>query len=342
MLARRVAVEHANDGLGEAREGLHVVERERRAKRRHGVGEAGLVHGDDVHVALAHDGIALGGDALLGVVEGEEVLRLVEHARLARVQVLGLGIAHDAAAKADAAALLVVDGEHDAVEELVAQTPPAVAREVGRDELVAREAALLELTAQRHRRVRVAEAPAGADARAEPARGEVATRLVGPGAAPAHEAQREGLLGRLERVDDAGALGPAPLGGPALVDVDVGALGEEAHGVEEVEPLALHNVVEDVAAGMAAEAVPEACRRRDVKARILLVVEGAAAPKVVAATRAQHHRLAHERHDVGRLADALLVLVADHGYASRETDAAPCAAASGAAASPSETSPAPR
>ena len=74
VLAGSVAVEHADDRLGEARERADVLERKRGAEGGDRVGEARLVHGDDVHVALGDDGVAARGDALLGVVEGEHVL----------------------------------------------------------------------------------------------------------------------------------------------------------------------------------------------------------------------------------------------------------------------------
>ena len=47
-----VAVEAEDDRVGEADELLHVLGRARGAERRHGVLEAGLGEGDDVHVAL--------------------------------------------------------------------------------------------------------------------------------------------------------------------------------------------------------------------------------------------------------------------------------------------------
>ena len=140
-----------------------MVERQRRPQRRHGVGEASLVHRDDVHVSLGHDGVSLRRDALLGIVERDQVLALVEHARLARVEVLGLSVPHDAPTKADAAALLVMDGKHHAVVELVTHPPRATRDEVGRLELLPREAGGRELTHERDAGVGKAEVPARAD-----------------------------------------------------------------------------------------------------------------------------------------------------------------------------------
>ena len=203
-----------------------------------------------------------------------------------------------------------MDGEHHAVEEAVAKAAAAGDAEVGRLELGAGEAHLLELTHHRDARagVGVAEVPTRADVGVEAARLEVGARRGRAFALAAHEARGIGLLGGLERVDDTGALGAAGAVGRPLLDVDVGAFRQVANRVEEVEPLALHDVVEDVAARVAAEAVPQAGRGRHVERRALLLMEGAAAPEVVAA-RAQDDRLGDEVDDVGRLADALLVLV---------------------------------
>ena len=284
---------------------------ERGAQCRHRVGKARLVHRDDVHIALGHDGETARSNALLRIIEGEHVLGLVEHARLACIEVLGLGIPHHAAAKADAAALFVVDGKHHAVEEAVSKAATARDAEVSGLELASREARLLELAHDGHGRVGITEMPARADVRVEPTAREVGTRGGGAVTPPAHEAGRERGLGSLERVDHASTLGPAPRRPLTLFDVDVGSLRKEANGIEEVEALALHDVVEHVATRMAPEAVPQTRRRRHVKRRALLVVKRAATPEVTAAL-SKNNGLRDEVDDVGRLADALLVLLGNH------------------------------
>ena len=80
---------------------------EGRAERGHDVADPGLVAGDGVGVALDDDGLALGDDMLLRPVEAVEVALLVEERGLGGVEVLGLAVAHHAAAEADAAAALV-------------------------------------------------------------------------------------------------------------------------------------------------------------------------------------------------------------------------------------------
>ena len=142
-LARGVTVEHARDAmLALALHQLDVVQPERRAQRGHRVGEARLVHGNDVGVALADCCVARGRHGLLGAVVGKEVLALVEDGRVARVDVLGhvLLLAHDAPAEGDGAPQLVVDGKHHALVEAVGGAAAAVLGKVGRHQLSRREA----------------------------------------------------------------------------------------------------------------------------------------------------------------------------------------------------------
>ena len=141
-------------------------------------------------------------------------------------------------------------------------------------------------------------------------------RLVGAGAPAAHEPTRVSGLGGLEHVDDARALG-ASVGAARVLDVDVRTLGKVANRVTKLEALALHDVIEHVTTGVAPEAIPKAGLGTHVKRRALLVVEGTAAPEVIATALAQHDRLAHELDDVGDLANALLVLLADHAILLR-------------------------
>ena len=140
-----------------------------------------------------------------------------------------------------------MDGKHHAVKEAVSKAATARDAEVSGLEFASRKARLLELAHDGHGRVGIAEMPARADVRVEPTTREVGTRGGGAVTPPAHEAGGEGSLGSLERIDDARALGPAPRRPLTLFDVDVSSLREEANGVEEVEALALHDVVEHVA-----------------------------------------------------------------------------------------------
>ena len=78
-----------------------MIERERRTERGNDVGEARLVHGDDIGVTLTDDGLPRCDHGVLRTVEREEVLPLVEDGRLLGVEVLGLGIGEHATAKAD-------------------------------------------------------------------------------------------------------------------------------------------------------------------------------------------------------------------------------------------------
>ncbi len=162
----------------------------------------------------------------------------------------------------------------------------------------------------------VAEAPPPAHGRAHAAAGAVGAGGVLGLAADAQELVGVEVLGRLE-AEVQPVPGRTPPGLARLVELDARTVGQVPDGVREVESLALLDVVEDVTALAATEAVPEAGVRLDVKRRRLLVVEGAAAPEVPRRALAQLDGLPHQGHEIGGLAHALALVVADHAPPSR-------------------------
>ena len=313
-LTSLVAVKHADD----ARDALalhepDVIYAEGRPQRRHRIGEAGLVHGDDVGVALADDGRPGCRHGLLGAVVGKEVLALVEDRGVTGVEVLGrvVGRTQDAAAKGDGPALLVVDGEHRPVVEPVGKAPRALHGKVGGDELLGAKALPAQVRDERAASRRVAKVPATAHVRAKAAPGKVCARGGRSLAATTHEHGVVVVVCQRQGLDQAVLARPAGRP-PVLGKLDARAICQVANGVRKREVLALHHVLEDVAALAArAKAMPQARCRVHLERGGLLVVEGAASPELAAAL-AQLDRLAHQLHDVGGLADPLLVLVADH------------------------------
>ena len=156
--------------------------------------------------------------------------------------------------------------------------------------------------------------PATADGRAEAAPRQVTTGGARPLPPVSHEGEGVVVPCRRDALDE--AVSPrSTTGTPLLRKFDPRPIRQVADGVGEVEALAPHHVGEDVTTGTAAEALPEAGRGYDVKRRALLVMEGAAAPKVMAALP-ELDRLANELEEVGRLADLLLVLARDHTVTS--------------------------
>ena len=100
-----------------------------------------------------------------------------------------------------------------------------------------------------------------------------------------------------------------------LDDLDVRAVGQDAHRVEELDVLGAHEEPVRVTAQPAAEAVPQLCRGVDLERGGLLGVEGTAAPEE-AALLLEHDALGNERDEVGRVANASHVFV---GYATHAT-----------------------
>ena len=317
LLARRVAVEQVDDLLGRVL-GEHpdVPHGERRAQGGHHVGDPGLVQRDDVGVALHHDGAAGGGHASLRLIKPVEHLGLVEQRRFLGVQVLRLAGADDAAPEGHAVALGVEDGEHHALVEAVAHRAPApIEGHVGADHLIGFEAQGRQVPHERAASRGVAEHPLLRHLAAEAAGGQILPRRVRPLAAAAHElgvvelgrARADLLHAALHRARHA----PAPR---VLRDVDVGAVGQIAHGLGKVEVLGLHDEREDVAPFPAAEAVPQLGGGVDLERGGLLLMQRAAAPEV-AALLLDGGALADDRHEIARVANFLDILVADAGHA---------------------------
>lgn len=308
LLPGRVTIEEVDDPLGEAREGLHVVLRERGSERGDHVADTALPAGDSIGVALDHDRLILGDDVLFSPVKAVEVAFLVKEGRLCRVQVLGLAIPRDSPAERDAAALLVEDGEHDAVKEAIREAAVPRDRDVGVDHLPRREPRGAEVRYERAAPGRVTQSIALAHRGVELA--FLAVRPAGIVLAP-HEHRVEEGARLLAAGDEASTLGPgAPLA-LRVADLDVRPVGEVVDGLGEAQVLTLHDVLEGVAALAAAKAVPYLGGGDDVEARGLLTMKRAAAPELATA-RFELDGFLHELNQVRRSAHALDVLVRDH------------------------------
>ena len=135
----------------------------------------------------------------------------------------------------------------------------------------------------RHQRVatrRKAQAVAAANVATHATAGKVLARTV------IFAAHKHGVieLGRLgAQIIDAGTFGTALATGAGIVQLNAGTVGQVANRLGKTQVLALHNIGEDVAALAATKAVPHLRSRNNVERRSLFAMEGAAAPKLVAA-----------------------------------------------------------
>ncbi len=126
-----VGVKDEDDGLGEVFKGAGVIGGEGGTEGGDDVGDAGLVAGDDVHIAFDNDGGAGADDLLAGEVEAVDGFGFVEEAGFGGVEIFGFEdvaifvalFDEDAAAEGDDAATTggaaggIDDGEDDAVAE---------------------------------------------------------------------------------------------------------------------------------------------------------------------------------------------------------------------------------
>ena len=95
-----------------------------RSQRRHGIGEARLVHGDHIHVALADQHIP--GPGCSCEIQAIQIPALIKKLRFRGVQIFGLSLSHDAPSEADEPVIDIQDREHDPVPELVVSPLPFI------------------------------------------------------------------------------------------------------------------------------------------------------------------------------------------------------------------------
>ena len=309
LLTGGVAIEHIDNALGKTGERLYVMFRQRRAQRGDDVFDPRLPAGDAIGISLHHDGGILRDDKLLGPVKAVEVSLFMEHARLGGVEVLRLAVAHNTPAKGDVMTLLIKNGKHHAVVKTVGKLPaPTAHGHVGIDHLLRGKTRLRQMRHQRVATRRKAQAVAAADIAAHTAAGEVLARTA---VLTAHEHGVVELGGLGAQVIDAGALGAALAISTGIVQLNTGTVGQVANRLGEAQVLALHDVGEDVAALATAKAVPHLRSGDNVKRRGLFAMEGAAAPKLMAAGL-ELNRFLHDGNQIGRSAYLVFFLIANH------------------------------
>ena len=256
---------------------------EGRAQRGHHALHAVLAKGHGVHVAL-HQHQPPHRTLLRGEVQRVEAHALVEHRRLRRVQVLGLGVAHGPPAKAQHPALGVDDGKHhppaEHVEKLVL---PA-----DHQTRLLQEARLVALLLQMMQKAvpafgRSSEAEA-ADVRIVEAAPVEVVQGVRALVCPQQSVEEfgGGTIRFIHLLPFVAADANLPRLGASLRKLHVGALRQEPHRVHELHPLQIHHKVDDRAALMAAKAVVELGFGVHGEGRRLLVVERATAPETAA------------------------------------------------------------
>ena len=176
---------------------------QRRAERRHRAAKPRLDQGDRVHIAFHDDQRLALAHRLAGDMQIIERATLGKRRRLGAVDIFGLAVAEQPAAKADLAAAPVGDGEHHAAEKHVHRAALALLHQPGFHQLLR-----LDVLSAQRRRQRAAPL-------AGPAQAERPDRHVRQ-AAPAQIVQRRrafrrpepvlvNLAGRFQHFGDAGA-----------------------------------------------------------------------------------------------------------------------------------------
>ena len=283
----------AQHGLGAHRpEGFELLRGQRRAEWGHRAGEAGLMQGDDIHIALHRDQPGAAEDALARQMQAIKLAPLGKQRRLRAIHVFRLTIAEDAAAEADATPAAVMDGEHHPVEEEIDQALLALLHQPGLEQLGGLDAQFAQIAGQR------------ATAGAGPAQAE-------GGDGGGREAALEQVIQRRPALGQMQAAGEGGLGGiehamqvprPGLSrghfwggfgDGEAGLAGQALHRFDEARAVGAHHKADGIAMRAAAKAMEAVVV--DVEAGGLLAMKGAAALPLPAGFQqpdlARHQRL---------------------------------------------------
>ena len=323
-LPRFVSIEQVDDLLPRmAREDADVLSGERGSQGGDRIGHTRLMQGDHVGVAFDHQRHTGGSHRRLGTVESVEHARLMEERRLLAVEVLGFALPHHAAAEGDAVSLIVEDREHDAVEETVLRRLSLVpGHHVRVDHFLDRIPLRGKMRIQRFAPRGKTQLPRPGYRTAQSPAGKIGTRCIRFGGLSAHQLQMVEFAAFLAHFLQPRLIGTRCRIAPRLMDFDSRAVGKLAHGIGEIDVLGLHDVREDVAALMAAEAVEQLGGGVDLARRGPLFVEGAAAPEG-APLLAKGNAVGEHGYDIARFPDLPDVLVADSHGACPPSDAFP-------------------
>ena len=118
---RAFAIEGKDDFIDQTKRALEVLGSGRRAERRHGVLDSGLMQSNHIHVALDHHQAAQRLSALAYLVEAVQLAPLVKEARLGRIQIFRFALIDDPSAEGDHPTPRIADGEHDPVAETIVE-----------------------------------------------------------------------------------------------------------------------------------------------------------------------------------------------------------------------------
>ena len=312
FLARLVRVVTQDDFVRVLADEPHLIRGQGCAAGTHCCVDAGLLHADDVHIALAQHEPP--GRTALGDLQREYRVRLVVDQRFRAVDVFGLGVIQHAAAKGNDVSPQIKNGGHHPLPEQAVDPPGRTALEqtTGVQLLL-----IVALVAQKL----IQGLPVvGGIAQPEPDDGLVVQAAPSP--------VGTGLPGLLHSGVEAGMEKPCrllvhgqdaaahPAGLVVLLRLRHPGPGRQhLDGLRVVDAVDLFGKGNGIAAGPAAKAVKALGVRVDVKGGRFFTVEGAQ-PAVQPPLALELHIAAHQLHDVGAAGQFLNVFVWDHGFSN--------------------------
>ena len=179
-----------------------MIKSKSRAQRRNGIGKSGLVHGNDVGVALAHNGDAGSGNGFFGPVVRKKVLSLIKNYRISCIEVFGgiFRLSKKTSAKSDCPTPLVMNGKHDAPIKPIRGAPSSINGKVGGNHFLMGKAQFSQVRDKRSSSRRIPKIPPLANVSAKTTPGKIAARGGKILPFTPHKHEVEEIIGRSQTV----------------------------------------------------------------------------------------------------------------------------------------------
>ena len=179
-----------------------MIKSKGRTQRRNGIGKPSLMHGNDVGIALAHNGDAGGGNGFFGSVVCKKVLSFIKNHRISCIEVFGgiFRLSKNSSAKSDCPTPLVMNGKHDAPIKPIRGTPSPINGKVGSNHFLIGKAQFSQVRDKRSSSRRISKIPPLANVSAKTTPGKIAARGGKVLPFTPHKHEVEEIIGRSQTV----------------------------------------------------------------------------------------------------------------------------------------------
>ena len=294
---RFIAVIRQNNILRVPLQNLCLSGREARPERSHRLCEAGLMHGNHIHIPLAQNELIL--PAPPRKIQSVQISALVKDRRLRRIEIFWLAVPHHTPAEPDHPVLRIHDGVDHAVPELVMQSPLLiVSSHAGFQNHIVRKA----FSAQIPHQVRIAAVRIAKSEMGHRLRRQLSLREIPHACGAARRPEQMIVIGRCFLVHRKQLIAPLDLRTHLgavlhLRQRHASPLRQCLERLLKRVILILHQERDDISPGAAAKAVEDLLGRRDREGRRFFIVKGTKA-EIIGSLFFQFDVLAHNIDDV--------------------------------------------